>query len=128
MAEAAPVSRPALLLVEDEAPLAAALSENLSMEYEVEIAGTVEEARLFLSTQKFAAILSDHMLPGKAQGLDFLVEALQRQPSAKRILMTGYLNPDLLGRSVSLAELSACLIKPVDIARLKQELKRAIGG
>ncbi|RXK56457.1 response regulator [Oleiharenicola lentus] len=128
MAEAAPVSRPALLLVEDEAPLAAALSENLSMEYEVEIAGTVEEARLLLSTQKFALILSDHMLPGRAQGLDFLVEALQRQPEAKRILMTGYLNPDLIGRSVSLAQLSACLIKPVDIARLKQELRRALAG
>ncbi len=128
MADAAPVSRPALLLVEDEAPLAAALSENLNMEYDVEIAGTVEEARLLLSTQKFAAILSDHMLPGRAQGLDFLVEALQRQPEAKRILMTGYLNPDLLGRSVSLAQLSACLIKPVDIGRLKQELKRAIAG
>ncbi len=128
MADAAPVSRPALLLVEDEAPLAAALSENLSMEYEVEIAGTVEEARLLLSTRKFTLILSDHMLPGRAQGLDFLVEALQRQPEAKRILMTGYLNPDLIGRSVSLAQLSACLIKPVDIGRLKQELKRALAG
>jgi DNA-binding NtrC family response regulator len=68
------------------------------------------------------------MLPGRAQGLDFLVEALQRQPEAKRILMTGYLNPDLIGRSVSLAQLSACLLKPVDIGRLKQELKRALGG
>lgn len=128
MADVAPASRPSLLLIEDEAPLAAALRENLQMEYDVEVAGTVEEARLLLSTQKFAAILSDHMLPGKAQGLDFLVEALERQPAAKRILMTGYLNPDLLGRSVSLAQLSACLIKPVDIARLKQELKKALAA
>ncbi len=128
MAEPASSSRPSLLLVEDEAPLAAALCGNLEAEYEIEVAGTVEEARLLLSTHKFDAILSDHMLPGKAQGLDFLVEALERQPTAKRILMTGYLNPDLLGRSVSLANLSACLIKPVDIAQLKQELKEALAG
>jgi adenylate cyclase len=128
MADAAPASRPSLLLVEDEAALAAALRENLEMEYEVEVAGTVEEARLLLSSRNFSVILSDHMLPGKAQGLDFLVEALERQPAAKRILVTGYLNPDLLGRSVSLAQLSACLLKPVDPAKLKEEIRRALAG
>ena len=128
MADDASASRPSLLLVEDEVALAAALRENLEMEYEVEVAGTVEEARLLLSSRKFSVILSDHMLPGKAQGLDFLVEALERQPATKRILMTGYLNPDLLGRSVSLAQLSACLLKPVDPSKLKQELRRALAG
>ena len=128
MADAAPASRPSLLLVEDEVTLVAALRENLEMEYDVEVAGTVEEARLLLSSRNFSIILSDHMLPGKDQGLDFLVEAMERQPSAKRILMTGYLNPDLLGRSVSLAELSACLLKPVDPTQLKQEIRRALAG
>lgn len=128
MADVAPASRPSLLLVEDEVTLVAALRENLEMEYDVEVAGTVEEARLLLSSRKFDVILSDHMLPGKDQGLDFLVEALERQPATKRILMTGYLNPDLLGRSVSLAQLSACLLKPVDPAQLKLELRRALAG
>lgn len=128
MADVASASRPSLLLVEDEVTLVAALRESLEMEYDVEVAGTVEEARLLLSSRKFSVILSDHMLPGKDQGLDFLVEALERQPSAKRILMTGYLNPDLLGRSVSLAQLSACLLKPVDPTHLKQELRRALAG
>lgn len=128
MADVAPASRPSLLLVEDEVTLVAALRENLEMEYEVEVAGSVEEARLLLNSRKFAVILSDHMLPGKEQGLDFLVEALERQPEAKRILMTGYLNPDLLGRSVSLAQLSACLLKPVDPPQLKQEIRRALGS
>ncbi len=128
MADVAPASRPSLLLVEDEVTLVAALRENLEMEYEVEVAGSVEEARLLLNSRKFAVILSDHMLPGKEQGLDFLVEALERQPEDKRILMTGYLNPDLLGRSVSLAQLSACLLKPVDPPQLKQEIRRALGS
>lgn len=126
MPDAVKSSRPPLLLVEDETTLVGALVANLENEFEIEVAGTVDEARLLLGSRKYAIILSDHMLPGKDQGLDFLVEALERQPTAKRILMTGYLNPDLLGRSVSLAQLSACLLKPVDMANLRQELHRAL--
>ena len=68
------------------------------------------------------------MLPGKHQGLDFLMEALQQQPDVKRILMTGCLNPELLARSSTLAQLSACLIKPVEISRLRRELDEALGS
>ncbi|MEO6996076.1 MAG: response regulator [Lacunisphaera sp.] len=120
-------SRPTVLLVEDEAALASILCESLKDQYEIEVAGNVAEARALLSIRKFDVILSDHMLPGKLQGLDFLIEALHQKPETKRILMTGYLNPELLSRSASLAQLSACLIKPVDIMRLRKELDEAIG-
>ncbi len=120
-------SRPLLLLVEDEAFLAATLCESLAGQFEVEVAGNVAEARMLLGLRKFDLILSDHMLPGRHQGLDFLMEALQLQPGAKRILMTGYLNPELLARSSSLAQLSACLVKPVEISRLRKELDEALG-
>ena len=120
-------ARPLLLLVEDESQLVEALVANLSDEFEIEVAGNVEEAQLLLGTHAFHVIVSDHMLPGKLQGLDFLEQAMHQQPEAKRILMTGYLNPELLARSMTLARLSSCLIKPVDIARLRQELRNAIG-
>lgn len=126
MADIAKPSRPLLLLVEDEATLVGALVANFEKEYDIEVAGTVDEARLLLGSRSYAVIVSDHMLPGQTQGLDFLIEAMERQPAAKRILMTGYLNADLLGRSVTLAQLSACLIKPVDIAKLRTELQRAL--
>lgn len=123
----APVSRPSLLLVEDEPMLASTLCQNLEDQFEIEVASNVEEARALFSTRKYDVILSDHMLPGKAQGLDFLIEALERSPETKRILMTGYLNPELLTRGVALAQLSACLIKPVEIMRLRKELDEALG-
>ena len=121
-------SRPLLLLLEDEASLVGALLGLLEADFEIDVAGTVEEARMLLGTRSYAIILSDHMLPGKVQGLDFLIEAMERQPAAKRILMTGYLNPELLGRSVSLAGLSACLLKPMDLAKLGGVLKQALAG
>lgn len=126
MADISKSSRPLLLLVEDESTLVGALVANLENDYEIEVAGTADEARLLLGSREYAIIVSDHMLPGEAQGLDFLIEAMERQPKAKRILMTGYLNADLLGRSVTLAQLSACLIKPVDVAKLRVELQRAL--
>jgi len=119
-------SRPVVLLVEDEASFAAVVSEYLVRDYEIEVAANVDEAYLMLGSRKYAAIVSDHMLPGQVQGLDFLVRALQLQPAAKRILMTGYLNPDLIGRSVAVAELSACLIKPVELSLLRRELHQIL--
>jgi DNA-binding NtrC family response regulator len=126
MAENDP-SLPLLLLLEDEVLLVDALRSNLENQFEIEVAGNVEEALLLLGTRKFRVIVSDYMLPGRQQGLDFLVEALRQQPEAKRVLMTGYLNPELLARSVTLAKLSACLIKPMDIAQLRRELSALVG-
>jgi len=120
-------ARPLLLLLEDEAELVAILCESLQDEYRIEVAGNGEEAVQLLRSKKFDLILSDLMLPGKKQGLDFLQLAMVEQPQAKRILMSGYLNPELLARSVSLAQLSACLMKPVELGRLRKELRGALG-
>lgn len=120
-------TRPLLLLVEDEKMLAATLCECLSNQFEIEVAGNVAEARTLLNSRKFDIILSDHMLPGKKQGLDFLMEALEQQPDVKRVLMTGYLNPELISRSLPLAKLSACLVKPVELLLLRKELDEALG-
>ena len=103
-------ARPLLLLLEDESELVTILCESLRDEYQIEVAGTGEDAVQLLRSKKFDLILSDLMLPGKKQGLDFLQLAMVQQPQAKRILMSGYLNPELLARSVSLAQLSACLM------------------
>jgi len=120
-------ARPLLLLLEDEAELVTILCESLRDEYQIEVAGNGEEAVQLLRSKKFDLILSDLMLPGKKQGLDFLQLAMVEQPQAKRILMSGYLNPELLARSVSLAQLSACLMKPVELGRLRKELRGALG-
>lgn len=126
MGEEAP--KPTLLLLEDESQLSATVSANLANEFDVETASTYEEAIMLLGTHKFDVLLSDQMLPGKKQGLDFLAEAMRQQPDARRILVTGYLNPELLARGVSLAQLSACLVKPVDIDKLRATIRRAMAN
>lgn len=125
MSDEAP-PRPAILVLEDEPQLTLIICDLLGDDFEIETAGDVEEALRLLKNRKFDLLLSDQMLPGKKQGLDFLMEAMERQPDAKRILMTGYLNPELLSRGTTLAGLSACLLKPVDARRLKEAVGMAL--
>ena len=118
--------RPALLILEDEPQLTLIICDLLGGDFDIETAEDVEEALRLLGQRKFDILLSDQMLPGKKQGLDFLMEAMEKQPEAKRILMTGYLNPELLSRGTTMAGLSACLLKPVDNARLREALRMAL--
>jgi len=118
--------RPSVLLLEDESQLSTALCATLSDEFDIEAATNAEEALLLLGSREFDVLLCDQMLPGKRQGLDFLAEAMLHQPKARRILVTGYLNPELLARSTSLVQLSACLLKPVEMDELRKTLRQVL--
>ena len=119
--------RPAVLLVDDERPLLGALREGLESDFAVETAGTAEEADLMMASSSYDVLICDHMLPGEA-GLEFLIRMSQRYPDTRRILLTGYMNPELISRSVALARLSACLLKPVPIEALATAVRTALGA
>jgi DNA-binding NtrC family response regulator len=123
----AATQRPVVLLLDDEAELTLVMTRMLADQFEIESAANVDEARLLLGTRKFDALICDHVMPGKMQGLDFLVEAMGVQPNAKRILMTGYMNPELLARGVTLAQLSAVLLKPCSAQHIRKALHDALG-
>lgn len=120
------VRRPSVLLVDDERPYLEMLRKGLQAEYNVEVAEGAEEAELRMSLHNYDVIVCDHLMPGEP-GLDFLVRASEMHPRTKRILMTGYINPELLSRSVAVAQLSRCLLKPVGVSQLSQALKDTIG-
>jgi DNA-binding NarL/FixJ family response regulator len=52
----------------------------------------------------------------------------ERHPETRRILLTGYINPELLSRSLEVAGLSACMLKPVRAAELAKAVREALGG
>ena len=119
--------RPVVLLLDDEAEFSALIVRSLGQDFEFEVGATEEEAAMLLGTRRFDVLLCDHMLPGDKQGLDFLVAALRRQPEAKRLLMTGYMNPELIARSTAVAQLSDVLLKPVTAAEIRSALHVALG-
>jgi len=121
-------ARPTVLLVEDEQELVTMWRQVLDQDFDIETAADGEEAALLLNARPFDLIVSDHMMPGKLQGLDFLVQALQQRPATRRVLMTGYMNPDLIARSITVAQLSSCLLKPVKVLDLRDAMFAALGS
>ncbi|HUL54915.1 MAG TPA: response regulator [Opitutaceae bacterium] len=120
-----PPARPRVLLVDDEPALLDAMQQGMTAEFDVETAKSAAEAETRIGKQSFAVLICDHMLPGEA-GLDFLVRMRELHPDMRRILLTGYINPELISRSVAVAELSACLLKPAHAAELSAAVRAAI--
>lgn len=122
-----PARRPVVLVIDDEPPLLALIRRGLEPEYEVETAESAEEAALLAGTRTFDVVVCDQVLPGE-QGLEFLTRLAVQQPAVRRILLTGYVNPELLSRGTSMAKLAACLIKPVPPVDLKKAIQTALAA
>ena len=124
-APSTPAGLAPVLLVDDEPQLLGAMREGLETEFAIETAGSAAEAELLMAAQSFAVVVCDHVMAGET-GLDFLVRMRELHPRTKRILLTGYMNPELLSRSIAIAELSTCLIKPVKAAELAAAVRQAL--
>mgnify|MGYP001626532571 FL=1 len=58
--------------------------------------------------------------------MTFLVRAREEYPSMQRVLVTGYMKPEMLQRSVNEAALFRYLLKPVSLVELSNVTKEAV--
>jgi DNA-binding NtrC family response regulator len=120
-----PFSRPAVLLVDDEAEIRKVLELGLQPHFDVETARSAEEAEMMMATRSYDVVVCDHLMPNE-EGMTFLVRARKQFPQVQRILLTGYINPELLSRSTSIAGLAGCLMKPVHPSVLIDAIRLAL--
>ena len=122
-----------LLLVEDEAPLRAAVAERLAEEgFRVEQAGSGEEALDRLEAFAYDILLVDMRLPG-IDGTEVLQAALDRYPDIIGIVVTGFATvkaaveaikrgaTDYITKPFQFAELMHVLESSLEQRRLKNE-------
>ncbi|MFA6961882.1 MAG: response regulator [Opitutaceae bacterium] len=109
--------RDAVLVVDDERPLLDVFSEALGMRFEVTTATSAREAEFILRKKSFKVVVADHLMPG-GNGMSFLVRAREEYPHMQRVLVTGYMKPEMLLRSVNEAALFRYLLKPVSMVEL----------
>jgi DNA-binding NtrC family response regulator len=114
----------AVLLVDDERALLDVFTAALSPLFEVTTAQTAREADLILHKNRFKVVVADHLMPG-GNGMNFLTRAREEYPHMQRILVTGYMKPEMLLRSVNEAALFRYLLKPVAIAELTKVVQDA---
>jgi CheY-like chemotaxis protein len=120
-----PPPRPVVLLVDDEPQILNVLELGLKEHFDVESARSTNEAEAMLATRSYDVVVCDHLMPDE-EGLTFLTRARTQFPKVQRILMTGYINPELLSRSTSVAGLSGCVMKPISTPDLIDAIRLAL--
>lgn len=114
----------AVLVVDDEKPLSALYAEALSPIFDVDTASSVREAGFLLHKKSYKVLVCDHLMPG-GNGLSFLVHVREEYPNTQRVLVTGYMKPEMLLRSVNEAALYRYLLKPVSLPELIKTVEEA---
>jgi DNA-binding NtrC family response regulator len=114
----------AVLIVDDEEPLLQVFLAALSPHFDVSIATSARAAEFLMNGKEFKVVISDHLMPG-GNGMSFLVHAREEHPHTQRILVTGYMKPEMLLRSVNEAALFRYLLKPVAVPELLQIVREA---
>lgn len=113
-----------VLVVDDETPLLEMYKSALSAHFEVTTAATVKEAEFALHKKSFRVVVADHLMPG-GNGLSFLVRVREEHPEAARVLVTGFMKPEMLLRAVNEAAVFRYLVKPVELRELIAVVKDA---
>ena len=110
-------TKDAILLIDDETSLLEIFSAALVSHFDIATATSVRDAEYLLHKRQFKVVVADHLMPG-GNGMNFLVQVREEYPHMQRILMTGYMKPELLLRSVNEAGLFRYLLKPVAFTEL----------
>jgi DNA-binding NtrC family response regulator len=109
--------RDSILVVDDEPPMLEVFAQALGTKFEVTTATSSREAEFLMRKKNFKVIVSDHLMPG-GNGMSLLVRAREEYPAMQRVLVTGYMKPEMLLRSVNEAALFRYLLKPVPLDEL----------
>ncbi|HET9738379.1 MAG TPA: FAD-dependent oxidoreductase [Solirubrobacteraceae bacterium] len=114
--------RPAILAVDDEPAVLAAVARDLRRgfgeEYRILRAGSGPEALELLREvrtrgDQVALLIADQRMPGMS-GTDYLVEARKIAPEAKRVLLTAYADTEAAISAINDVALDYYLLKPWD--------------
>src|ERR687897_1596832 len=114
--------KPVILAVDDDPQVLRAVERDLrrryAREYRILRADSAESAldtlgKLKLRGDPVALFLVDQRMP-KMTGVEFLEQAIERYPEAKRALLTAYSDTEAAIRAINEVGLDYCLQKPWD--------------
>ena len=114
--------QPAILIVDDEPSVLAAVARDLRARYgehyrilRAESGAEALDAvrRLRLRNAPLALLIVDQRMPGMT-GIEFLTEAIQIYPDVKRVLLTAYADTEAAIRAINDVQIDHYLLKPWD--------------
>ena len=114
-----------VLVVDDDEYLLRWLELSLKKDYVVVSATCSQEAEDIVMTQDVQAIVCDHQMPGET-GLSFFTRLKDTLPEVQRILLTGLSNEDMFLQAINGGEIFRYLVKPIEKAKLRDVVRKAI--
>ncbi|WP_181782156.1 FAD-dependent oxidoreductase [Pseudonocardia pini] len=115
-------AKPALVTVDDDPSVSRAVARDLRRRYgetfRVVRAESGQQAlealrEMALRGNDVAVLLADYRMPGM-NGLEFLEQALDLYPAARRVLLTAYADTDAAITAINVVDLDHYLLKPWD--------------
>ncbi|MBD3225564.1 MAG: response regulator [Caldithrix sp.] len=114
-----------LLAVDDQTQILNTLSRMFKTRYQVFTASSGEKGLQILKEHNIAVIISDQRMP-EMDGVTFLSKAMEIQPKAIRLLITGYSDIDATIEAVNQAKIFQYIAKPFEPDELIQIIDTAI--
>jgi len=118
------MSKPTLLLIDDEERILRSLRMLFFIGYNVRTTTEPNEAIRILREEKVHVIVSDQRMP-QMQGSELLRIARETSPATMRILLTGYSDLDASIASVNEGEVFRYLMKPWNAEEVKKVVAEA---
>jgi diguanylate cyclase (GGDEF)-like protein len=119
------IVRPKVLIVDDEADNLELLQRVLRKDFEIFLAESGETALKMMEEHDFFLILTDQRMP-KMMGTELLEESIKRDPSAIRILITGYSDIESVIDAINRGSVHRYIKKPWNRDELRREIQLAI--
>jgi two-component system response regulator HupR/HoxA len=123
--ERSPAKPYSILIVDDEEGILESLELTLSDDYDVFTAKTGQEGLAILEREPIALVIADQVLPGMT-GVEFLEKVIERNPTAIRMMLTGYADLASIVRAVNEGRIYRYVAKPWDPDELRLNVKRAL--
>ena len=114
--------RPVLLTVDDDPSVSRAVARDLRRRYgerfrivraEDPVAALDALREIKLRGDRVAAVLADYRMPGM-NGIEFLEQAMDLFPNARRALLTAYADTDAAIQAINVVDVDHYLLKPWD--------------
>jgi two-component system response regulator HupR/HoxA len=114
-----------ILIVDDEDAILESLELTLGSDYRVFTVTSGEEGLEILEREDVSLIISDQVLPSMS-GVEFLEKAIERNPQAIRMMLTGYADIGSLARAINEGRIYRFIPKPWEPDEVRLNVKRAL--